>query len=210
MDGLITSHIAYFLIADNSELWTLHDTAILASKLMLVCKSSHWIGDIAKCLWKTLSRQIPKIESIQQFFKEYPRYSRYYFTSKRVSQILNEFYPGFRFTSTTLNENLLHLERHGIQVLQRPIIIDQKEIFKTIAKKQFRLTDKDLEGLDFRMIRNPHYPSRYAYLYDASQIRKVARDKNHIIKKQPKQKQIVIRLGNPEQDILDEIFGDWN
>ena len=132
MDGLVISRIAYFLIAEDSELWTLHDTAILASQLMRVCQSSHWIGDIAKCLWKTLSRQIPKIESIQQFFKEYPRYSKYYFTSKRVYWILNEFYPEFKFNSTTLNENLLHLERHGIQVLQRPIIIGQKEIFKTI------------------------------------------------------------------------------
>lgn len=212
MDGLVTSRIAHFLIAEDSELWTFQDTAILAGQLMLVCKkSSHWIKDISQWLWKTLSKQVPKIESINQFAQEYPRYYKYYFTPKRVSWILQEFNIDYSNQSHTNRiQKLARLERHGIQVLQRPIIIGQTEIFKTIAKKQFRLTDKDLQSLDFRVIRNPHYPSRYAYLYNAAQIRQIARNKNHVIKKKSPPKPIVIRIRNHEQDILDDLFGTWN
>jgi hypothetical protein len=211
MDGLVAQRIGYYLIAEYSDIWTLQDTAIVAGQLIQVARRPNWIMDIGLSLLKSVSKQLSKFESVEDFMYEHPQYYKYYFNSSRVFDLLQEFYPTQKISIAHARkklDTLLSVHVHGIYILQRPIVIGQSKIFKTIAKRQFKLTDLDLKDLDYKVIHNPYYHFRYAYLYNAVDIRKVAREKPRKQKQRnpQKQKTRIVPLGSFEQQTLDQLF----
>lgn len=175
MDGLVLDKILYYLTEPESVFWTDHDTAEVAHNLGLVSKTS-WISDLSQMIWKKLYKKYidaPKITEKEIFW---------YYTRPKLDYFARFFRIDLK---PTYSRNIClsmveeHCRRFHIPLDMRPKIVGQTKIFQIRAVRDFKLSQNDLEQFEPEVIKNPHYRSRCAYLYNTRDIRKFARYKQY-------------------------------
>jgi hypothetical protein len=194
MDGLVLDRVIYYLIDPESIFWTDHDTAEVAHTLGLVAKTS-WTTDLSQMIWKRLHKKYANTPQLPE------RELFWYYTRSRLEH-LGQTFGVTLHSRNSIQTCLSILEKQcppfSIPLEMRPKIVGQTKVYQVRAIQDFKLSQADLERFDPDVVKNPHYRSRYAYLYNTRDLRKFARHKQYCnqVANRLKHKQIEIVLGH--------------